>query len=211
MQLTSNSFDGGAAIPGRCAFAVPHPTDHVAFADNRNPHLAWSGAPDGTQSFAIVCIDPDAPTVPDDVNQEGRTVPADLPRGDFAHWAMINVPASCQSIDEGACSQGVTARGKDTPSGPDGARQGINDYTSWFDGDADMEGTYRGYDGPCPPWNDARVHRYVFTVLALSQATLDLPEGFSAAGVLAAAADCTLARADLTGTYTLNPALRDAA
>lgn len=207
MNLRSNSFDDGQPMPGRCAFAVPHPDDHVRFADNRNPHLAWSDVPEGVQSFALVCIDPDAPTVPDDVNQEGRTVPADLPRGDFAHWAMIDLPAQCREIDEGACSQGVTAGGKQAPDGPDGARQGINDYTSWFEGDADMAGTYRGYDGPCPPWNDERIHRYVFTVLALSRPTLDLPEDFGAADVMDATRDCALASARLTGTYTLNTSL----
>ena len=39
-------------------------------------------------------------------------------------------------------------------AGARGARQGINDYTGWFAGDADMAGNYFGYDGPCPPWND---------------------------------------------------------
>src|SRR3546814_13406313 len=30
-----------------------------------------------------------------------------------------------------------------------------------------MEGRYLGYDGPCPPWNDERVHRYHFEVIAM--------------------------------------------
>jgi hypothetical protein len=42
-------------------------------------------------------------------------------------------------------------------------RQGVNDYTGWFANDPDMAGEYYGYDGPCPPWNDERVHTYVFT------------------------------------------------
>ena len=55
---------------------------------------------------------------------------------------------------------------------PLGARQGVNSYTSWFASDHDMSGDYFGYDGPCPPWNDALVHRYVFTLYALDVATL---------------------------------------
>ena len=72
-------------------------------AGNRNPHLAWSGAPKGTQSFALACIDTDVPSKGDDVNKDGRSVPADLPRVDFAHWLMIDVPATCNAIAAGAC------------------------------------------------------------------------------------------------------------
>lgn len=207
MQLTSTSFAAEGKIPGRCAFGVIDPDTHVALSDNLSPQLAWPGAPAATQSFALVCIDPDAPSVGDDVNQEGRIVPADLPRTDFAHWAMINVPAAVTELAESACSEGVTARGKQQPPGPDGCRQGQNDYTGWFAGDDDMAGTYLGYDGPCPPWNDARVHRYVFTVMALSVPRLDLADTFTAQQVLDAASHVTLAAASLTGTYTLNPAL----
>lgn len=207
MQLSSNSFDADQAIPGRCAFAVMDSETHVALADNRSPHLRWDGAPAATLSFALVCIDPDAPTVGDDVNKEGRHVPAELPRTDFAHWAMIDVPATVSELAEGACSDSVTPRGKQSPNGPAGSRQGQNDYTGWFADDADMAGTWLGYDGPCPPWNDQRMHRYVFTVLALSVPSLDLADGFTAQQVLDAAADVTLDAASLTGTYTLNPAL----
>src|SRR5688500_18388559 len=112
MKLTSQSFRDGGSIPGRCAFAVPDPVNHVRLADNRNPELSWMGAPPGTQSFALLCVDPDAPTKPDDVNQEGRTVPAALPRADFVHWALVDIPPSVTRLDEGSCSQGVTPRGK---------------------------------------------------------------------------------------------------
>jgi Raf kinase inhibitor-like YbhB/YbcL family protein len=126
-----------------------------------------------TQSFAIICHDPDVPSQGDDVNQEDRSVPASLPRVDFFHWVLIDLPASLDEIKEGEFSSDVTPRGKPGPHAPHGARQGINDYTSWFAGDNDMRGDYYGYDGPCPPWNDEIVHRYVFTVFALDVAKLD--------------------------------------
>ena len=72
---------------------------------------------------------------------------------------------------------------EDGPPGPDGARQGLNDYTGWFAGDADMAGTYRGYDGPYPPAHDLREHRYFFRVFALDVASLQLPERFTAADI----------------------------
>jgi Raf kinase inhibitor-like YbhB/YbcL family protein len=208
MKLTSQSFRDGGAIPGRCAFAVPDPKTHVRFADNRNPELSWTGAPPGTRSFAVLCIDADAPTVGTDVNQEGRSVSASLPRAEFMHWAMVDVPAAVTRLEEGACSTGVTPRGKTQPQGPAGSRQGLNDYTSWFKGDKDMEGQYLGYDGPCPPWNDARPHRYRFEIHALDLARCPVDGAFTVADVRKAIAGHILASAAITGSYTLNPAVK---
>jgi len=63
------------------------------------------------------------------------------------------------------------------------------------------------YDGPCPPWNDEIVHRYVFTVYALDIEKLPLTGRFGGPEVRAAIAGHVLDQASLTGTYTLNPAL----
>lgn len=208
MKLSSTSFDHGAVIPGRCAFAVKAPKGHVRLSDNLNPQLSWSGAPAGTRSFVLLCIDPDVPTRPDDVNKEDREVPLKLPRTTFTHWAMVDIPADVTSIDEGACSRGVTARGKPAPAGPQGARQGLNDYTGWFQGDADMGGDYLGYDGPCPPWNDSVVHHYRFEVHALDLDRCPVEGKFTAAQVLAAIEGHVLASASLTGRYSLNPRIR---
>lgn len=207
MQITSTSIQDGAPIPATYAFGKPDPVTHIALADNRSPHVAWSDAPEGTRSFALLCVDPDVPSVGDDVNQEGRAVSADLPRVDFVHWVMVDIPASCAELGEGACGQGVAARGKQTPPGPSGSRQGVNDYTGWFAGDADMSGTYRGYDGPCPPWNDELRHRYAFTVYALDLERLDVDGDFTAADVRAAMEGHVLGSATITGTYTNNPSV----
>lgn len=208
MELISHSFSDGQKIPAEFAFAIPDPMRHVALSENRNPHLHWRNAPAGTQSFAIVCCDPDVPSKGDDVNQEGRSVPATLPRVDFFHWVLIDLPGKLDTITAGEFSHGITPRGKAGPTAPHGSRQGINDYTGWFAGDHDMRGDYYGYDGPCPPWNDELPHRYVFTVYALDIAELPLTGRFTGQEALAAMAGHILAQASLSGTYSLNPSIR---
>lgn len=208
MKLMSNAFEDGAVIPDKYALAVPDPQTRVRFSDNRNPDLAWSDLPEGTRSLVLLCVDPDAPSAPDDVNKEDREVPSSLARTDFHHWVMVDIDPDLTGIAEGACSHEVTPGGKSDPAGPAGARQGVNDYTGWFAGDADMAGTYRGYDGPAPPWNDSIPHRYRFRVLATDLEHCPVEDDFTADDVLAAVGGHVLDEADLTGTYTLNPRLR---
>ena len=205
MKLASGGFADGGAIPARLAFCAPDAKTHATLSENRNPQIAWSGAPSGTKSFALICHDPDVPSRGDDVNQEGRTIPASLPRVDFFHWVLVDLPASTSAIAEGEFSSGVSARGKPGPAAPHGSRQGVNDYTGWFASDKDMAGSYFGYDGPCPPWNDAIAHRYVFTVFALDIARLALEGAFTGADARQAMQGHVLAQAALTGRYSLNP------
>ena len=211
MKLRSDSFLDGATIPAEFAFGKIDAKSHITLSDNRNPHLAWDGVPDGTRSFALVCHDRDVPSRPDDVNQESRDIPADLPRVDFFHWVMIDLPAPLREIAAGAFSHGVTPRGKAGPTIPKspvaGALHGLNDYTNWFASDHDMSGDYHGYDGPCPPWNDTIVHHYVFSLYALSIDKMELTGKLGGAEVRAALAGKVLAEARITGLYTLNPVL----
>lgn len=73
MTLTSPAFAAGAAIPER----------FTCEGEDVSPALAWSGAPEGTRSFALICDDPDAP---------GRT---------WVHWVVWDIAAETTSLPEG--------------------------------------------------------------------------------------------------------------
>lgn len=203
MRVWSESFADAGPIPAEFAMG-----QDKGFAPNRNPHLAWDQVPPGTASFALLCIDPDAPTVAETVGRDDIQIPLEQPRAEFVHWAAVDLPADLTEIAEGSCSDGVIQGGKQSPTGLAGARQGLNDYTAWFAGDPQLGGDYFGYDGPYPPFNDTRVHRYFFRVFALDVARLDVPNRFTAADVLRAIQGHVLAEASCHGRYTLNPSLR---
>ena len=207
MNLTVTGLEDGRPIPSEFAFCIPDPDTHVTFAPNRNPALVWDDPPEGTESLAILCWDRVVPTAGDDVNQEGREVPPDLPRTDFFHWLLVDIDPAARGVGVGEFSNGVTPRGKDGPEAPGGTRQGLNDYTGWFTGDPDMEGLYFGYDGPCPPWNDSLIHEYLFAVYALDIARCGVDGDFTGGQVRDAIAGHVLAEASVMGTYTLNPRL----
>ncbi len=208
MKLNSNSFRDGARIPEAFAFGKPDPKKYVALSQNRSPDLAWADVPTGTRSFALICRDHDVPSSPDDVNQEGRVIPASLPRVDFYHWVLVDLDPRSGPIRPGEFSDGVTARGKRGPEGPRGTRQGLNDYTTWFASDKEMAGDYFGYDGPCPPWNDSIIHHYVFTLYALDLDKCPVTGAFKGPDVLAAIRGHVLAEASITGLYSLNPKVK---
>ena len=83
MILTSTSFEDGGAIPSEYAFCARDPNSRVRMSANRNPQLEWRECPMGTRSLALICHDYDVPSKADDVNREGRTIPASLDRIDF--------------------------------------------------------------------------------------------------------------------------------
>src|SRR4249919_1537585 len=123
MKIHSDSFAHRARVPAE--FAAGQPTANgYGFARNRNPHLAWEDVPAGTRSFALLCIDTDAPTVPETVGRTDLEIPVEQPRAEFVHWAMVDIPADLRAVAAGSCSDGVTAHGKQHPPCPAGARQG---------------------------------------------------------------------------------------
>jgi len=207
MKLRSESFHDGQPIPGEFAFCVIDPKSHVTLSGNRNPHFAWADVPAGARSFALICHDVDVPSKPDDLFKDDREIPPTLPRVDFYHWVLVDISADERSIAAGSYSKEVSPRGKAGPATTYGTRQGINDYTGWFADDHDMNGDYYGYDGPCPPWNDSILHRYVFTLYALDVDRVPVEGKFTGPEVLKAIEGHVLAKATISGTYTLNPRL----
>ncbi|TDD42409.1 YbhB/YbcL family Raf kinase inhibitor-like protein [Nonomuraea terrae] len=95
--VTSTTVTDGAPLPlEQMSAGVPGGKDV-------SPHLSWSGAPEGTKSYAVTVYDPDAPT-----------------GSGFWHWAVADIPATVTELPEGA--------GDDAGSGlPEGSFQLPND------------------------------------------------------------------------------------
>lgn len=169
-----------------------------SIGESLNPEITWSGAPANTKSFAIISLDPDVPTNFDDAGKEGKTIDAKMPRQNFYHWALVDIPADKTSIPEGA-------------SGKVGfGAEGLNDYPKFMNLPKTPENIakYTRYNGPCPPWNDSIPHHYHFVVYALDVPTLGLPAGFTAKEAADAIKNHTLAKGAAVATYTLNPELK---
>src|SRR5688500_1593382 len=102
MKINSDSFANRERTPAEFAAGQPTADGYgYGFAPNRNPHLAWSDVPEGTQSFALLCIDPDVPSDP-----VPAQIPVEQPRTDFTHWTMIDIPAGVHESAAGSCSEG---------------------------------------------------------------------------------------------------------
>lgn len=89
--LTSNDIADGGVLPDA----------QVQAKGNTSPHLAWSGAPEGTRSYAIHCYDPDAPT-----------------GSGFWHWTVANIASDVSELATSASSAGL----------PKGAVEGRTDF-----------------------------------------------------------------------------------
>jgi Raf kinase inhibitor-like YbhB/YbcL family protein len=108
-QLTSRAFKDGEMIP-------PH---YTADGDDVSPPLEWKDPPAGTQSFTLICDDPDAPG------------------GTFTHWLIYNIPTSIVLLPEAFPS---------LKSLPNGTKQGINDFGgTGYRGPAPPSGIHRYY------------------------------------------------------------------
>ena len=97
LSLTSESFRHGDRILVR----------HALEGENLSPPLSWSGLPDATQSIALICEDPDAPS------------------GTFVHWVGWGIDPEPGRLGEGesAPKEGQNHFGNtgyDGPSPPPG-------------------------------------------------------------------------------------------
>ncbi len=111
MQLTSGVFETRGGIPTR----------HTGEGADVSPPLAWSGAPERTRSFAVICHDPDAPLV-----KSGTY--------GFVHWVLYNLPASTTALEEDtrAGTAGINDFGKNGYGGPmPPAGHGAHHYFFW--------------------------------------------------------------------------------
>lgn len=93
LTLSSPAFSHGGEIP----------TEYTCEGPDVSPELRWSDVPSGTQSFALIMDDPDAPD------------PA-APKMTWVHWVLYNLPAGC------------TGLAKDVRQLPAGTREGLNDW-----------------------------------------------------------------------------------
>ena len=80
LTVTSKTFAEGETVPASARFH-----GFGVGGGNKSPHIAWSGEPPGTQSFAVILHDPDAPT-----------------GTGFFHWVLFNIPADVHELPEDA-------------------------------------------------------------------------------------------------------------
>jgi Raf kinase inhibitor-like YbhB/YbcL family protein len=172
-------------IAEKFAYCAPDGAGKTKKAPNVSPQLSWIGAPKGTKSFAIVVVDPDVPAKFDDANQEGKTIAEDFARQNFYHWLLVDIPADVFAIPEG--------EGKKFKNGI----ALINDFA----GGKNLP-EFMGYDGPCPPWNDVRLHHYHFIVYALDIANLDIKSNLASREAIAKIEQHALAKGEIVGTYS---------
>jgi len=193
LDVQLDGIAAGGPIPTNFAYCMSDGKGHTQPGGNISPAIRWSGAPAGTKSYALIVVDPDVPAKFDDANKSGKTIAANFPRQNFYHWVLINIPVSVQGLLQGKDSSGVTQGGKPTGKTEYGVN-GINGYG------------FGGYDGPCPPWNDQRLHHYHFRVYALDIPALHLPDPVKGSLAESAMDGHILAQGEVVGTYTNNPA-----
>ena len=206
LKVRVDSIKNGGVIPPQYAMCAPAAQGHVEPGLDKSPRISWSKGPAGTKSYAVIMTDTDSPKEQrEKMNQEGMTLTAAVPRQTFYHLVMVDIPPSVTSLPEGAESDARVPHGKSTPAKV--GMHGLNSFTMAFAANEQMKGQYYGYDGPCSPWNDENTHHYHFTVYALSVASLGLSGGFDGAAATAAFEGKVLAKGELLGLYSTNPAV----
>ena len=207
ITVTLGGLDEKGFIAPEYSFCAPAQKGHTQDGGNLNPEISWSDTPPTTRSYAVIAVDTEVPTDFTNAGKEGKTIPESMPRQDFYHWVLVNIPVAVTHIAKGAESDGFSKKGKSEQNSPYGLR-GINDYAPFMATTPERKGVYAGYDGPCPPWNDERIHKYHFRVYALDVDTLPLTGAFTGKEAEAAIQQHTLATGEIVGLYTLNPSVK---
>jgi Raf kinase inhibitor-like YbhB/YbcL family protein len=192
-------------LPISAAFCLPKGSDQKP--QDRSPGLRWSAGPAGTKSYVVIMVDPDVTANLALMNKPGVTIPVDSPRQNIYHWELIDIPPSVTSLAPGEDGDGFVPGGKPIGPGTVGIR-GTNDYWPLFNNNPNMPpamaGPYGGYDGPCPPSNDLKVHTYRFQVYALDVPTLGLSGKFFALAVISAMNGHILAQGEADAKFTFD-------
>lgn len=183
LKVRIEGFSDGTLIPERFANCKKNDLGGVQPGGNFSPAIEWQDAPFDTQSFALIVVDRDVPADFGPANKPGQVIPLDAARRSFYHWLVVDIPPIIARIDSGAMPPGQIGR---------------NSFGH------DAKGA-NGYDGPCPPFNDERIHSYRFMVYALDVTTLNLPEGYDGEQAERALAGHVLAEGEALGLYTTNP------
>ncbi len=206
LTVNISGLTAAGDLPLSSAFCLPKtmpPLKHDV-----SPALHWSPGPAGTKSYVIIMVDPDVVTNLSLMNKPGVTIPASAPRMNIYHWELVDIPAAIHQLPEGAGSAGFVPGGKPFGATPHGVT-GSNDYWPLFNKNPKMppamKGPYGGYDGPCPPHNDALVHDYVFKVYALDVKTLGLSGQFFTPAVLKAMQGHVLAEGQAAAKFNFPP------
>lgn len=177
LTVTIEGLDPGRRLPVSAAFCAPPgvaPKDH-----NISPAVQWTPGPQGTQSYVLIMTDVDVPADLTLINRPGVILGDDTPRMSLVHWLLIDIPANITRLERGVESDGYRAPGLPVGKTPHGVR-GANAYTFFFPKDSPLASVRAGYDGPCPPRNDTRAHRYITRIYALDTPTLGLEDVFFA-------------------------------
>lgn len=200
MKVEVSGIKEGEMMPNRFAYCIPDGKGHSSNGENRNPEIRWSGAPEGTKSYVLLVVDSDVPVDFSKAYRDDLMIKSDSQRRDFYHWVLFDIPATVHEIKEGANSTQVIVDGKPVGKTAYGTN-GRNDYGAY------KEKITGGYDGPCPPWNDEKMHHYHFQILALNVDSINLHDDADGTTVKQAIESHIIAAGKLTGTYSLNPTL----
>ena len=187
IEVTVEGIGENGRLAKRYAQCIATADGKSTKGENLRPTVSWTDGPEGTKSYAIVVADADVPADLSIANQEDLLIAEDMPRQTFYHWVQFNIGQKNRELPGGKMPPGF-------------GRAAANDVSRGTD--------VYGYGGPCPPWNDAQIHRYDFTVHALDTAKLIPAEDAKAAEVVAKIESHSIAQGRAVGTFTLNPTLR---